>query len=193
MKAIHKRAEKWDGFAFTTLEEAADFIAELEPLLKGAGTEVETRASVSTEDRDFRELTLEELRELSAALAVDNVQTIFVNCCPNNEQPVQATLLLHGSDGSRPSTQLDVKGHDQVAVDGVNVWGKKELQTRFERIDQAKTLAVAKSEPHNEANGFRHDEASTWKRWLNHPLPVQVIGGLIATVLGGAIILWLFH
>jgi hypothetical protein len=186
MKTIHKRTEKWDGFAFTNLEEIADFIAELDPLLEGAGAEVETSIAVATESQDYNGLTVDELRELSKALLIDQVHSVSASS-DSFDQPVEASLLLLGGGASGGSTHFDVNGDNQVAVDGINVWGKKAIDERFGQIKQAEVLAAAKSEPHEDEPIEPVDP--WWKQLLNHPWAVQIGGGVVAALIVAAIFL----
>lgn len=182
MKAIHKRAEQWEALPFSSLTEVADFTTELELKLEAVGA-AEASVSVSTEDRDFRELTLDELRELSKVLPLEAMQSLIVSCDEEVDQRIRVDLLL--LNDKRPNTKLNVKGEEEVVVEGLFVGAKKCIDERFEKIRRAEELAEAKAEPHEDP---RTSPWGPWEPWL-----VQILGGTIATVVGAVVLLLIFH
>lgn len=181
MRAIHKRAERWDGLPFMTLSEAANFIAELEPKLKSE-EEVQTSVSVTTEERDFRELTLDELRELSNVLSIHAIQSLIASCGRDEGERVCVNLSLSNHKGS--TTELDVQGEEEIVVDGLYIGAKKKIDGCFERIRHAEELAEAKSEPHDGKSSL----LDRWEPWL-----IQIVGGTIATVVGAVVLFLIFR
>lgn len=182
MKAIHKRAERWKDLPFASLGEAADFITELEPKLEAVGVG-QTSVSVTTEERDFRELTLDELRELSKVLPLDAMQSLIVSCGGDEDQGVRLSLFV--LNDRRLNTELGVEGEEEVVVDGLFVGAKKGIEGCFEKIQRAEELAEAKSKPHV------NKKVSAWDRW--EPWLIEVLGGAIATVVGAVVLFLIFN
>jgi hypothetical protein len=185
MKPIHKRRHERNGVAFTTLGEAADFIEELEGLLMEAGTKTASSINVSTEDRDYPGLTVEELAELSPALPLESVSYLYMDSGIGFDQPVHAELTIQ-SLNEHDMVEFKANGQNQVAVDGVNVWATKEIDDRVEQIEKARELAEVKSAPHTE--GVPPQPPSSWHQFFEHPLVVQILAGTIAAILAGVIL-----
>lgn len=179
---VHKRTEQWDGLPFSTLGEVAELIAELGSKL-GSLDEVQASASVTTEEQDFRDLTLDELQELSKALPIDEMQSLTASCERGGKQGFLVNLVLFND--TKSITQLDVEGEEEVVVDGLHVGAKKKIDGRFEKIRQAERLAEVKSNPHE---NDKSSVESRMERWM-----IQIVGGAVAAVLAAGIIFLLSH
>lgn len=182
MRAIHKRVEHWQGLPFGTLAEAAEFLGEVESKVKPAH-EVASSASVSTADQEFRELTMDDLRELSKVVPLEAVQWVVAYCERDGKQAVRVGLTLRARP--RSSTELEVKGDEEVVVEGLFVGTKKKLDSRFAAMRDALELALAKGDP--------PQPRASWRRWLNHPWPIQVLGGAVGALIAAGVVFLLSH
>jgi hypothetical protein len=179
---VHKRTEQWGSLPFRTLGEAAEFIADLEPKLTsmdGARTSV----TVSTEERDFRELTLDELRELSETLSMDDMQAFTAFCGRDGERCVCVKLAL--LNDRKVATRLDVEGEEEVVVDGLYVVARRRIEGCFEKILRVESGAEVEGEVRGKGNV---SSGRRLERWM-----IQILGGAAAAVLAAGIIFLLSH
>ncbi|HET7120785.1 MAG TPA: hypothetical protein VFI17_05995 [Solirubrobacterales bacterium] len=178
VKPIHKRSQQWAGQPFAALEDAAALATELSGLLREQGAVVPLTITVTTEDREYRDLGTSDLQELAAELSLDTIESLSISSAAVPTEPVAVALRLVETRSS-PSTWLAVEGSNQVAVDGIKAWIAREIEARLER---ARESAEPDRLPREEGKPV------PWIRWLNHPWAIQIGGGAMAAVLGTALI-----
>jgi hypothetical protein len=184
---VHKRADQWRGSPFLTLDEAAAFLEDVARKLKQSDG-IAASANVSTGEQDYRNLTIDELRDLSGTIPMETVQSAAFSCGPIGGQGVHVQLILLG-EGERRSTRLEVEGDDEVIVEGIFVGSQKRLGSQIEnvRYESARKIeadAVAGERPHEPLN----QPPGRLEPWL-----VQLIGGTTAAVVAGVIVYVIVH
>lgn len=188
VKPIHKRGQRWSGFAFGSPEEAAEFICDVGELLEDQAADPPGITTIATADREYRDLEPDDLRTLSLP-PMESVQALSIHAQANHEEPVAIALLL--SDGEpHQETELIVEGRSRVAVDGIAVGIAALLDERFRRREDERQIAQAEAEQESQAGD---PQMSTWERLLSNPWAIHIGGGTIAAVIAGGILLLLFH
>lgn len=183
MDPLHKRAEKWEGIPFASVEEVADLVEEFMHLVATAGNQGIELSVVAVQypDKEYSRMPLTEFRQLVPALSLDDAW-FYVAIEPGGlPKPVGLELTVPNRAGLRPSVQLSVSGTNEVAVNGVDLAAKQRIEKLYERKRQAEEAAAAAkvhSEPAPEAR---------WRRFVYNPYTVAIVAGLVVLVVGIAI------
>jgi hypothetical protein len=189
VKPIHKRQDEWRELPFASLQEVADFTEMLAATAKELGSDPTLSVSLDCGDRDYKQLTLDDLRALSAEVAMDEIRELLAMVAFVGDQPVTARLRLLG----RPavSVRLSVHGKSGAAVDGAKVQAKADIDKRLEQLKKDKHVAALGPRESGANTVGQRSTTSRWRRWLNHPWAVQVGGGVAAGVILAAVLLLL--
>lgn len=188
VKPIHRRIQRWQGFGFETLEEVGEFIAQVDELLDDQAVELPGIVSVTTGDREYRDLEPDDLRDLSPSLSMESIKALSIQVQVNHREPVRVELVLTGDDYRQ--TELTVEGRSQVIVGGIAVGIATVVDERFERLQQERELAESEAEREMPVGAA---QTQVWNRWINHPWTIHIGGGTIAAVVAGGILFLLFH
>jgi hypothetical protein len=188
VKPIHKRGQRWSGYAFGSPEEVADFIGDVGELLEDKAADPPGITTIGTVDREYRDLEPDDLRALSLP-PMELIQALSIQAQANHEEPVTIALLL-SHDEHHQQTELTVEGRSRVAVDGIAVGIGALLDERFRRLEDERQIAEAEAEHGSQAG---EPPMNTWERLLSNPWVIHIGGGTIAAVLAGGILLLLFH
>jgi hypothetical protein len=174
----HTREEKWTGPSFSSMEEIADFLEELIGMVVDAG-----QAGLSTEvaaiwypDKQYPRMPIRDFRDLAPALPLDGAD-VFLTVEPGGlPRPVGVELIVWGGGRVRVGVGLNVKGQNEVAVNGIFVAVKERVEAVYKRRQRAE--AIASKEATVEA------PEPTWRKVLYNPYAVQVGGGLVVLLVG---------
>ena len=102
--------------------------------------------------------------------------------------PLLVTIELRRFDGGDGRTQLQVDGSERTSVEGVYAQLLELTERRFRAVAEQQEAARAKQERLGAPVAAGAAPGNAKRRWWDNPYSVQIIGGIIATVVAAVIL-----
>lgn len=186
IEPIHTRNESWEGWPFASVADVAKYAVELEALVREAGGENAPWISIEIQygDREYQLKSIEEFDQAAKELDLETLHSLTVMILWEDFDPVNATFTIEGGAHYR-TANLRVNGRRGTAVDGVKV-GAKAAVDRW--ADKTRAAEEARESAAPRPGDDAPASPPAWRRFLDHPYSVQIIGGAVGSVIAAVIL-----